>query len=455
MPLKDKRKQREERVVNARRWADEQGKFERPYIKVPAGLKTFKPEKEKEYVLDILPFIAGEGNPRADKGMAHWERSFRVHKNVGASQKTQLCLGDHCPICAERKRLRSDGVDWKDPAMTATNTSDRQLFLVRLRGSKEIMLWDEATWNFGKYLKALLDRKRSKFGDKFDLFADATKGFSLEIGTKEETAGSGSKYVICPSVNFVERDKQPGDAIYDETPCLDDMLVALTPKELEEVFFQTTHEAAERNGKHHDKDDDDDEKDEVDSDADDADEDDDIELKPGKKPSRKPVDEDEDEPEEEDSDTEEDADEDENDPDGDEKPSKKSTPKEKTAKELGLKVKMMVEHPKHGECEIVKISPDGTSITLQDDDGDFYKAIDPNELEILDKSDDSDIEPEEDADDDEEPEESSDLEEDADDDEPLEDDEEDSGEDEDEDEKPAKKPAKKPQGKPTKPSSRK
>lgn len=410
------REQREEREISARKWADDQGKFDRPYIKIPAGMKQFRPEKDKEYILDIIPFIAGEGNPRADKGMPHWERTFRVHKNVGPSQKTYLCIADAaskpCAPCSERLRLRDKGAGKEE--LRAFNTSERQLFLVRLKGTKEIMLWDESTWCFGKYLKATLDRKEGKF----DMFADPNKGYSLEIGTKEESMGSGKPYVICPNINFIKREKQIGSGIYDKAPCLDDMLVVLTPKEMEDLFFQTADAEEDtdeklKKGKKQQETEDEDEDTVTDSDDD---EENDSELEP-----------EETEDDDEDSETEEDSDED------DEPASKKKSKKEKTAKECGLKVKDMVEHPKFGECEITKISPDGTSLTLEDEDGDKHMAVGPEEVELIGKE--TEVDEDEDEDEVPAPKKKKKLApvEDEDEDDPIEDDEDSDESDEDED----------------------
>jgi hypothetical protein len=53
-----------------------------------------------------------------------------------------------------------------------------------------------------------------------------------------------------------------------------------------------------------------------------------------------------------------------------------------TAKEAGLKKGMKGEHEDYGLCEIVRISGDGTSLTLMDEAGDTHKGIACGEIEV-------------------------------------------------------------------------
>jgi len=57
-----------------------------------------------------------------------------------------------------------------------------------------------------------------------------------------------------------------------------------------------------------------------------------------------------------------------------------------TAEERGLSRGDIVEHKVYGKCKIVKISPDGTSLSLMDEDDDIQRAIGANEVELLQQS---------------------------------------------------------------------
>ena len=56
-------------------------------------------------------------------------------------------------------------------------------------------------------------------------------------------------------------------------------------------------------------------------------------------------------------------------------------------------MKFLVEN-KWKKCEVMKVSGDGTSLTLEDDEGDTYKAVAPEDVKMIPK--DTDDEEEED-----------------------------------------------------------
>ena len=65
-------------------------------------------------LIDILPYEAGEGNPWAEPGNLHWERTYYVHKGIGANGDTIVCprmtaKEERCPICEARLKLMKEG----------------------------------------------------------------------------------------------------------------------------------------------------------------------------------------------------------------------------------------------------------------------------------------------------------------------------------------------------------
>ncbi len=60
------------------------------YLRPPEGLATFKPEAKK-YRLDFMPYVVGKGNPVASEGDEFYERKFFVHKNVGPDEDWVIC----------------------------------------------------------------------------------------------------------------------------------------------------------------------------------------------------------------------------------------------------------------------------------------------------------------------------------------------------------------------------
>src|SRR5689334_19443438 len=75
------KEKREQRKSDALDWANDAGKAYRPTcIALPNGMDWYKLDKEEERFLDVIPFLAGWGNPRADEGMPYWMREYYQHR---------------------------------------------------------------------------------------------------------------------------------------------------------------------------------------------------------------------------------------------------------------------------------------------------------------------------------------------------------------------------------------
>lgn len=420
-----KLKKRQDRAMSAAKWREDFGKFDKPYLKVPANIKPFRVEEDKEYTLDFIPYQVGKGNKRADEGEWHWELEFNVHGQIGAGNKSYACLArdknQPCAPCIYRDKLRNDpGADEK--TIKALWPKSRQLFYVVDVNDpkKEVMYWDVSTNVFGKFLKAALDRKNGKY----DAFMSLTEGFSVQIGTVSKPMGGGKTFAECSSVTFVKRDEQYEEDFADKLPSLESFLVYLSPKEMEELFYQTHQEEEDKEP----------EDDDTGVDEEDEDEDED-EPAPKKKPSKK-VEPEEDDDEQDDDEPEEDEDE--------PTPKKGAKKKMPTADEYEIEVGMVVNHPDHGQCDVTAISKDRTAVYIEDEDGERH-SVGPEELEIVEEEEDEptpkkgakkppvDEDEDESEEEDEEQEEDDEEQEEDEDDEPL-DDEDEPEEDEDEDE---------------------
>ncbi len=437
-------KERRRKVLSARKQAEEhKSGFDNTALAIPEGTSFFSVKKEGAIRLDIIPFVFQEGNPYA-KGDAgedlHWERTYWVHRGVGADENSYCCLkktfGKACPICDHRAKLVKDP-DADEDLVKDLAPKERQIWAVvdqSIEGKKKgIQIWDVSYHLFGKFLNEKI--KMADDDDKYEYFADPEEGSTLKIGASEKSFG-GRTFFEFSNIEFKPR-KEPLDAkLLDACPCLDELPKEVGYRELKDIFLQTS-----ANG----KDEDDEDEDEDDKPApkkggkkppvDEDDEDEDEEPAPKKKPTKKPVPKDEDE-DEDDEDEPEDEDED------DEPAPKKAAPKKKggkdadpTAQDLGITKGAMVEY-EGMSCTVTKVSPDGTSLTLIDEDDEEHKAVAPSEVELIDT-------PDEDEDEDDKPAPKKgkkpapvDEDEDEEDDEP---------EDEDEDEEPApkKKPTKK------------
>ncbi len=268
--------------------------FTAPYLKPPEGVQFFKPKIGIMH-LDIMPFRAGEGNPSADEGMIHWERTIHVHRGVGANSDSYLCprktSKQPCPICEFQSKLRAQGDEDKEELAKSLFPKERQLFNVinRKEPDKGVQLWDISFHLFGKLLLARI--RDSDEEDGWDRFPSLDEGFTLKVGFAEKTFG-GRAYPEAETIDFKPRSEPYDNDMLDKAHCLDELLVELDYKELKKRFLESTADETPARGKKK-EDADDEEEDEIEED----------EPKVGKKSYRKAEAEEDDEEEEEEDET--------------------------------------------------------------------------------------------------------------------------------------------------------
>jgi hypothetical protein len=375
MATKKRAEKREKRKLSARSRTDEhQSGFSPTAFKVPEGVALYKPKAGARRI-EIIPFVAGKGNPFADEGQLYFERTYWVHRGVGADENTYVCpkktSGGKCPICDHRAKLAMDS-DSDEDMMKRLAPKERQLWNVFDNGDpdKGVQVWDVSHHLFGKRLDTEI--RGADEDDGFEFFADPEEGFTLRV-TFEDKSFAGYAYVEAASINFKARSTPLKAEVLDAANVLDDLLIVKTFEDLKAIFLQTGDDEAADDDDDDDTDDDDEEEDE----------------KPAKKskPAAKskpvakkkpPVDDDDD-----DDDEEEDDDDD-----------------------VSIAVGDFVKHRKFGECEVTTVSKDGTKLTLEDEDGEILKGVPVGTVTLATGSstdDDDDDEDDEDEEEDEKP----------------------------------------------------
>lgn len=291
------REDREERVLSMQTWADSSGGGDRTSVQAPSGMSYFALKKAGSYRVDVVPFVTNEGNPHCpEKGVRWPERTFWVHRGVGAENGTYVCpskslkhLGKRCPICEHRADLARKGGDDSDAFKKLMNSlapKERQLWLVvdHAEPEKGLKLWDISFHLFGKQLKAMIQNADPT--DNYNQFADVKKGFTLKLGAVEEK-NQGYTFHTVKSVEFKARTGPLDKALVASAPCLDDVVTALEYDKLKDIFHQTVggKAVAKTKSKADDSDLDDSE---IDSDVDDSDVEETPKAKKGQ-PAKKPV----------------------------------------------------------------------------------------------------------------------------------------------------------------------
>ena len=338
MAKKKGKQKREQRYSSAKKRVDaHESGFGRKSLNVAEDVKFFNLDKAGTRRVDVLPYRVGEGNPFADAGELHYERTYWAHRGVGANQDTYVCpaktADKRCPICEHLAKLQRDP-DADEELIKSLLPKERQLWnVIDVEDRDEgVQLWDISFHLFGKLLD---DEIRNVDEDEeFENFFHLEDGSMLKLGVKEKKF-AGVAFREVTTIGFKTRKgKGYDEEVLDDVHDLDGILAVLDYDKLKAIFLQ----------------------------IEDDDDDDETERPARRKSKSEP----EDEPEDQDEEEEEES-----------KPEPKKKPPKKTKP---LAVDDEVECEEFGVCTIVKISKDGTSLTLEDEDGDDHRAIDPADV---------------------------------------------------------------------------
>jgi len=198
-------------------------------------------------LLDIIPYIVGKGNPWAEPGNLHYERTYYSHRGIGANEDSYLCARmsskGRCPVCEHRLSLlkSADGDEDKEAAAKDLSPKQRQLFnVINLKEpDKGVQLWDISYHLFGRLLDLRI--RDSDEDDGWEKFFFLEDGFTLKVGFTEKSF-AGNSFVEAETIDFKPRKEQYDDEILEETHCLDKLLVQEPYDDLKKVLLQTAED---------------------------------------------------------------------------------------------------------------------------------------------------------------------------------------------------------------------
>jgi hypothetical protein len=216
------------------------------YLNLPKGMSMFKEEPGSRVSLDIIPYVV-QTSVHADRddeygtavpGALWYKVPFKIHRNIGANKDTIVCpttFKKPCPICEQRAQLIKDGVSWDDDAVKAIKPSNRNLYFVVPKGTKDynekVHVWDMSKFLFQDKLDEEIQEN-----EEYDTFPDLEEGYTLRIRFSEESFGS-NKFASTSRIDFVERKKPYDESILDDLPCLENLLEVKPYKVIEALFF--------------------------------------------------------------------------------------------------------------------------------------------------------------------------------------------------------------------------
>lgn len=325
-------------------------------IKVPDGMTFFQVKKPGTYNFDIIPFFH---NPDLNKyapkgGTVWWETTYCRHGNVGPEDKMLVCLkktfGEACYCCEQhalaRKSLRPGATDDEKKTVKSMEYKIRQLFCVIDRDERkpELQLFEMSFHLFGKHLLHKIDGAPSRLN--YDQFFRLKGGMTLSVKFVE-----GANWIEAGNIELIPRDKDIPEDILDDVPCLDDLIIRTPYAKMKQIYDGAEDQKHETNGETYSRRSKREEPEEEE------------EATPRKKreepeeepPARKPKKEE----------TEE-----------------RDNPAARKGIEKGCYVLYTDEDGKKLRCQVVRVSPDGTSLTLEDESGEVHRAIEPKECKL-------------------------------------------------------------------------
>lgn len=219
----------------------------------PDGVELYKPKAGDRDIFDIIPYIVTVDNhPDKDtssfegiteeiahKGGLSYRRPYKVHKDVGADNKTVICLksfGKKCPICEYRQAQLDKGKEWEE--VKYLKEKDRILYIlkpVEINKAKDsFYLMDISYHLFQKKLEQEIEED-----EEYLDFPNLEGGLSLRVRWIEgNLSKKGQEYCEAGPIKFLERDEDYGEDILDEVPCLDDLLIEISYDKMKALFFE-------------------------------------------------------------------------------------------------------------------------------------------------------------------------------------------------------------------------
>ena len=251
------KKRKRKRVDSTRRQKEHKSDFGSTCYTLPEGMGRFKLKREEIKRVDIIPFEAKKGNPYADPGDLHYERTFFIHRGIGPNDNSYVCpaktLDRHgkkgrCPICEERARMTKDP-DADEKLIKDLAPKERQLWLVYDHSNREegVQLWDVSYHLFGRQLDREI--KNADEDEDFGAFADPIDGSTLKLGVEEKSIpGSTNTFYCVETVGFKPRKSELDEDIYEDVASPDDMLSILGYDELKAIFLEVDDSDGDEEG---------------------------------------------------------------------------------------------------------------------------------------------------------------------------------------------------------------
>lgn len=197
--------------------------------------------KEGPHLIDIIPYLAGDSDPKLKEGDRSYMVDVYVHQKVGVNEDSFLCpssnyRGEKCPICEYQAKMQQSQ-QFTEDQLKALKPKRRCLYNVICYDTPESEAKGVQVWEASYHLteNEILGIARNRRGGGHVAFADPDDGKSIDF--YREGTGAATRY---KGYMFVERE---GNIISEESLdaayCLDELLDIKTYDEINEAFLPT------------------------------------------------------------------------------------------------------------------------------------------------------------------------------------------------------------------------
>ena len=190
--------------------------------------------------INIIPYtIKTKNHPLVrrgefDVGDLDYVLDIFVHRNIGPSESTVLCLkstlGKPCPICEQSAMLRKQG---KEKEANELKASRRVVYNVQdMKEPDKLKIFETSHFLFEK---ELIDESRDEEGGFVD-FAGPDDGKEIKFRCSEVQNGA-MKFKEFKSFSFEDRDEPIPEELIEKAISFDDILKIPTYDEVEKILL--------------------------------------------------------------------------------------------------------------------------------------------------------------------------------------------------------------------------
>lgn len=268
--MSSSRERREVKMKTAQDLAEQTRGFENTAVKLPEGVEWWNVSKMeagdrgKVVEVDFMPYIVGAGNPDCDEGWGYYRRKYLIHRipTPKSPRGTPIC----CELNFGRKSCRI--CRWLERVANAEMAKDckaksRYLWIVNPQPGKEPgtkdnpwKVFESSDYNRGMGFRELMQDAINDAGDAGQEFCDLKKGMTARMTVKLQPGfgGDSKPYNAVTRISFVPRKHQYSSKLLAAAPCLDAMLIDTDAETLDELIGGGGEEAPTKTRKSRDAD---------------------------------------------------------------------------------------------------------------------------------------------------------------------------------------------------------